>query len=131
MSKIKGTRAERELLHLLFENGWMPLRAAGSGSTTLPAVDLVAGNGKNILAIECKSISKDKHYFDDEEIEQIKTFSKRFGAEPIIGVRFDNIGWYFIELKNLVKSKGENHFVSLESAREKGFRFEELLKRYK
>ncbi len=131
MSKVKGSRAERELLHMLFEHGWMPLRAAGSGSTTLPAVDLVAGNGKNVIAIECKSISGNKHYFDDEEIEQIEVFSKRFGAEPLIGVRFDNIGWYFIELKDLVKGNGKNHFVSLESAQEKGFRFEELIKKYK
>ncbi len=131
MGNVKGTRAERELLHMLFEHGWMPLRAAGSGSTTLPAVDLVAGNGKKILAIECKSISKDRHYFDDEEIEQIKTFSEKFGADPIIGVRFDNIGWYFIELKDLVKGAGKNYFVSLESAQEKGFRFNDLIKKYK
>ena len=131
MSKVKGSRAERELQHMLVEHGWMPLRAAGSGSATLPAVDLIAGNGKISLAIECKSISGNKHYFDDEEIEQIEVFSKRFGAEPLIGVRFDNIGWYFIELKDLVKGSGKNHFVSLESVQEKGFRFEELIKRYK
>lgn len=131
MSKVKGSRAERELQHMLFEHGWMPLRAAGSGSTTLPAVDLVAGNGKNILAIECKSISGNKHYFDDEEIEQIKVFSERFGAQPLIGIRFDNIGWYFVELKNLVKGNGKNYFISLESAQETGFRFEDLIKRYK
>lgn len=131
MGNVKGTRGERELQHMLFEHGWMPLRAAGSGSTTLPAVDLVAGNGKRILAIECKSISKDRYYFDDEEIEQIRTFSKKFGAEPIIGVRFDNIGWYFIELKDLVKGAGKNYFVSLESAQEKGFRFNDLIEKYK
>ncbi len=129
--KVKGTRAERELQHMLFEHGWMPLRAAGSGSTTLPAVDLVAGNGKKCIAIECKSISGDKQYFDKEEIKQIKTFARKFGADPIIGVRFDNIGWYFIDLKDLVKGAGKNYFVSLESAQEKGFSFNNLIEKYK
>ena len=32
--KSKGTRAERELLHLFWENEWACMRSAGSGSTT-------------------------------------------------------------------------------------------------
>ena len=34
--KSKGTRTERELLHMFHEAGFGGIRAAGSGSTTLP-----------------------------------------------------------------------------------------------
>lgn len=129
-TKSKGTRAERELLHMLFENKWMPLRAAGSGSTTLPAVDIIAGNGKNILAIECKSIGNGKKYFDDEELEQLNFFARTFGATALIGARFDGKGWFFIEPKDLAKGKGKNHFISLDLAEEIGLRFESLIKKF-
>ncbi|MDP4012794.1 MAG: Holliday junction resolvase Hjc [Candidatus Nanoarchaeia archaeon] len=130
MSKIKGTRAERELLHMFFDNGWMPLRAAGSGSTTIPAVDILTGNGKKVLAIECKSIGNGRKYFEDDELEQINYFAKTFGAIAIIGARFDNKGWFFLEPKDLGKGSGKNAFVSLELAEEKGLRFEQLLKKF-
>ena len=130
MSKNKGTRAERELLHMFFKSGWMPLRAAGSGSTTIPAVDILTGNGKSFLAIECKSIGKGRKYFDDEEIDQLNFFAKTFGAIALIGARYDGKGWFFLEPKDLGKGNGKNSFVSLELVEERGLKFENLLKKY-
>ena len=129
MSKIKGSKAERELFHMLWDNGWSVVRSAGSGSTQLPAPDLVAGNTSRFIAIECKSIKNDRKYFYPDEVDQLRIFSTRFGAEPWIGVRFDKIGWYFVHLDNLEKSTGESFFVSLAFAQEKGLKFEELIKK--
>ena len=57
-SKKKGTRAERELIHMFFKSEpWASVRVAGSGSMPFPCPDLVAGNGKRVLAIECKSLA--------------------------------------------------------------------------
>ena len=106
MSKKKGTRAERELIHMFFNsNEWMAVRAAGSGSVPLPCPDLIAGNGKRRLAIECKALSEPKKYFKEKEIQELIEFSEKFGAEAWIGIRFDKIGWFFLEPNKLQKSK--------------------------
>ena len=127
MSKKKGTRVERELFHMLWENGWQPLRAAGSGSTTIPSPDILVGNKGKIFAIECKSIKKNAKYFDNEEIEQLKLFSLKFGATPIIGIKFDRIGWYFLPINELKKTKS-GFSLSLKLAQEKGLSFNQLIK---
>lgn len=127
MSKKKGSRTERELLHLFHEFGWAPVRVAGSGSTPLPAPDLLAGKDGRVLAIECKSGKNVKRYLDSKQIEELKEFSKRFKAESWIGLRIDNHEWYFLQIKNLKKSKGNNLFIDLDLAREKGLSFKELI----
>ncbi len=131
MSKKKGSRLERELFHLFWETRkWMPLRTAGSGSTPIPAPDLIVGNGSRILAIECKS-GKGRRDIKKEQIEELKIFSKLFGAEAWIGARFDNMPWYFFKLTEIGKSRGKNYFIDPELAIKKGIKFEELIGKYK
>ena len=131
MSKVKGSRLERELFHMFWnQKGWAGLRVAGSGSTTLPASDLLAGNGSRILAIECKS-GKGRRDIKKKQVEELKTFSKLFGAEAWVGVRFDNMPWYFLQLGDLGKSKGKNYFVNPDLVIKKGIMFEELIGKYK
>lgn len=126
-SKRKGSNAERELAHMFHGSEWAVLRAAGSGSTTLPAPDLLAANGKRYLAIECKSIKSDKQYFPKEEIEQLKTFAKSFGAEPWVAIRFDFLKWFFVHLNDVKKGKGKLYVITLDYARKKGKTFKELI----
>ena len=130
MSKRKGTRAERELFHMFWDSKWGSVRSAGSGSTTLPSPDLIAGNGERVIAIECKSLKKERKYFDVEEVEQLRQFSDGFGAEPWVGVRFDNIGWFFFELDKIDKTK-TGFVVSLDLAKKKGMSFEEMIGLFK
>ncbi|MBT3985365.1 Holliday junction resolvase [archaeon] len=131
MSKAKGSRAERELFHKFWEQGFAVCRSAGSGSTTKPAPDLLAGDGEKIFAIECKSIKGTKKYFDVNEIVQLNLFANTFGAEAWLAIRFDKVGWFFIQSNNLEKSKGESLLLSLEYMRKKGFNFEELIGKYR
>ena len=132
MSKQKGARTERELFHMFWqEKGWAGIRVAGSGSTTLPSSDLLVGNGSRVLAIECKSGGKGRRDIRREQIEEFKTFSKLFGAEPWVGIRFDNMPWYFLEINKLGKTKGEHYFVNPKIVLKKGIRFEELVGKYK
>lgn len=105
---------------------WMPLRVAGSGSTTLPSVDLLIGGQGRYLAIECKSIKKGKKYIEKERINELKEFSKKFGAEPWLAMRFNNKPWYFLKIENLEESKS-NYVVSLELVNKKGIIFEKLI----
>ena len=131
MSKKKGTRAERELLHMFYQAKWGVLRVAGSGSTTLPSPDLLAGNGTISLAIECKSIKSSSKYFPKEEIGQLKLFSKMFGAMALIAIRFDNEGWYFIEPHKLKKTKSEYFVLNHDLACKKGLKFDGLVDKFK
>ena len=104
--KNKGTRGERELFHLLWNTKeWGVLRSAGSGSTPMPSPDLLASNGKRYLAIECKVIGNTNKFFSEEEIQQLLEFSNKFGAEPWIAIKFDYIGWYFLQPKEINKTK--------------------------
>jgi len=125
-NKHKGGRTERELIHMFFENGYQPARVAGSGSTPLPSPDLVVGGYGKIFAIECKS-GKTTRYIKKEQIEELLLFSSRFGAEPLIGVRFDREGWFFLKPCQLEITKSGFYSLSLEDAKEKGVSFEKLI----
>jgi len=128
MSKEKGTRAERELLHKFWQTGeWAVMRAPGSGSTQYASPDLLVGNRSKKLAIECKSCAKDRQYLTNDEIEQLKKFADIFGAEPWVSVRFDRDGWYFFMLEDLEKTEN-NYVVSKEIAQRRGLSFEELVR---
>ncbi len=125
--KSKGSAAERELVHMFNDSQvWAAIRIAGSGLTSDPNPDVLSGNGKRYLAIECKS-TKDTKYLSDGDIKQILDFSSKFGAEPWFGIKFNNRGWFFLKPSDLAKSKGDSYSVSLLLAKEKGLSFEQLI----
>ncbi len=129
-SKTKGSRTERELVHLFNQTGqWYAIRVAGSGLTKDPNPDVLAGNGKRHIAVECKSVKAESKYFYQEDIDQIVNFSLKFGAEAWIGIRFNNKGWYFLNPNDLDRTKSLNLVITLENAEKKGLKFEELIKR--
>src|SRR3989304_6186057 len=128
MSKAKGSRAERELLAMFWNNSYAGFRVAGSGSTPLPSPDLLVGNGKRYLAIECKSLKSKAKYLEEEQIKELIEFSRIFGAEPWIGLRFNNLGWYFIQPNKLKKSKKGSLIASLDLLKEHGLDFNKLIK---
>jgi Holliday junction resolvase len=126
-SKIKGTNAERELIHLFWAGGWAAVRVAGSGSSKYPSPDILAGNNIRKLAIECKAIKGNYKYFIEEQINNLIMFAQNFGAEAWVGVRFDNQGWFFFGPEELRKT-ANGMKVTLEYANRFGILFEELIK---
>ena len=128
--KGKGTRAERELFHLLWKEFGACVRVAGSGSTSQPAPDLLASNGKRVFAIECKSIKGEKKYFSSEELEQLCIFANTFGAEAWFAIRFDTKGWFFLEAKKIPLSKGEQYVVSYSQLQKEGLQFWEFIGKF-
>ena len=133
-----GTRAERELLHRFWNTGkWVVLRAPSSGAIKYPCPDLLAGNRERKLAIECKSTGSNKQYFTGKEVEELCGFSKIFGAEPWVAVRFaagnksqkgtHKPEWYFFNIEDLSETTGGNFVVSVDIAKRKGLLFEELV----
>lgn len=103
--KGKGTKAERELLHMFWRNNWACTRCAGSGSMQYDSPDLIAGHGEKKICIECKSTSSNIQYFSKEEIFSLRSFCHLFGAEPYVGVRFDNKPWVFCRINKLKETK--------------------------
>ena len=109
MANRKGERRERELVNRLDEVGFAVMRAPASGSATerdLP--DVLAGNGEQFYAIEAKSSNGDPIYLDGEEVESLSFFASNFGAEPRIGVRFDERNWAFFQPDDLYVTPAGN-----------------------
>ena len=125
-SKSKGSKAERELLHMFWAKNWACLRSAGSGSMRYPGPDLLVGNLVKRMAVECKTTRKLKLYLSDYDVNQLREFSKVFDARPWFAVRFLRTQWFFIALEDLEKTP-KGYTIGIEQAKLKGLSFEELI----
>ncbi|HIG98339.1 TPA: Holliday junction resolvase [Candidatus Woesearchaeota archaeon] len=127
-TKAKGSNAERELIHLLWSKGWAAVRIAGSGSSSYPCPDILAGSSAvgRRLAIECKSSSEMSRHLPEGQVASLVEFAGRFGAEPWIGARFNDMKWAFFSPDELKKT-GAGFSVSVKMVRGKGLAFEQLL----
>ena len=124
--KSKGINAERELTKMFWASGWAAVRTPASGAARFPCPDVIARNKVRTLAVECKT-SKAKHkYFQEGDLDGLKGFCAVFGAEPWIGVKFNNQKWFFVSPDDLTKTR-KGLSITLESAKKKGVLFEELL----
>src|SRR3972149_2019367 len=122
-NKAKGSKAERELLDILTENGWRAARVAGSGVNDNSPCDLFAAKmGKRGYVIEAKSSKKSSIYITKEQISDFVLFSQMIGLSPVIALRFNREGWFFIS-PNQLKDTGKYLAVSLETAKSEGKRF--------
>jgi len=127
MNKTKGANAERELLHMLSANGFAVVRVAGSGMISETSADLIAGNSFKKFVIECKTCKSHKRYLEKQQISDLKEFAKKFGFPPLIAVKFNRQGWWFIEPGDL-EDTGKNLAISLEDIKIKGQSFDDMIK---
>ena len=125
-SKSKGSKAERELLHMFWAKNWACLRSAGSGSMRYPGPDLLVGNLVKRMAVECKTTRKLKLYLSDYDVNQLREFSKVFDARPWFAVKFLRTQWFFIALEDLEKTP-KGYTIGIEQAKLRGLSFEELI----
>ncbi len=121
----KGYRFERELIHMFWRRGFAAVRVPASGSISYPVPDIIAGNGNRYLAIEVKMRSKLPVYIPREDVENLIKFSETFGAEPFIAVRIPNMGWRFLSLNNLKRTK--NGYKVDDEVFHSGLEFDELV----
>ena len=127
-SKSKGMDAERDLIHKFWSTGkWCAVRVAGSGSMKYPNPDLIVGNKIRRLAIECKSISKNKKYLDKHDVEQLKEFCDIFSAEPWFAIKFPKMEWLFLSLEDVEKTEN-GYVIDAEVAKRRGLLIEELIR---
>lgn len=121
-NKSKGSNAERELYQMFVDACFRAVRVAGSGVMENAACDLIAGKPGKKYAIECKSSKSQLKYITKTQIEEFLIFSEVFGLIPVLAVRFNHQGWFFLSPCDLEDS-GKNWVVSLNLARKKGKRF--------
>jgi len=127
--KAKGTRFERELLRMLWDAGFAAIRVPASGAMSYPSPDIIAGNGRRYLAIEVKMRSSLPLYISKEEVDDLRRFSKIFGAEPILAVKIAKIGWKFLSIEVLKETR--TGYKVDEEVFHSGLEFDELLGRYR
>ncbi|MBT3408168.1 Holliday junction resolvase [Candidatus Woesearchaeota archaeon] len=125
-TKSKGSKAERELIHLFWKNNWAALRSAGSGSTKYPSPDILASNNIRKIAIEAKSVKNNYIYINKKQIFELIEFSRMFGCEYYIGAKFEKKGWYFLSIDDL-KETEKSFCVNFKEHKEAGFSFNELI----
>jgi len=98
-----------------------------SSQVTDDSCDLLAGKFKKKYAIEVKSCKAKKKYLSKGQIENFLIFSEIFGLKPVIAVKFNRQGWFFLEPKHIEKTP-TGLAVSLEDAKKKGKSFKEFAK---
>ncbi|MEK6886556.1 MAG: Holliday junction resolvase Hjc [Nanoarchaeota archaeon] len=123
-TKAKGSNAERELIHMFWNADFACFRAAGSGSMKYPCPDLIAGNNVRKLAIEVKNSGTGYQHLEKQQMEDLEQFSRQFGAEPWVAVKFKD--WYFLTLEDINKTN-MNFSITQEIAERKGLTFEDLI----
>lgn len=122
-NKAKGSKVERELFQIFIENNYRAVRVAGSGMMENADCDILAGKkGKGKYAIEVKASKKPVKYISKDQIGRFVAFADIFGLKPVIAIRFNQVGWFFLHPKYLEDS-GKNFVVKLKRCREKGKRF--------
>lgn len=121
-NKEKGANAERELYEMFIDNFYRAVRVAGSGMMENTSCDLIAGKEGKKYCIECKASKKTSKYITKKQIEEFMIFADIFQLEPVIAIKFNNKGWFFLSPRDLEDS-GKNWVVSLKIAQEKGKRF--------
>ncbi|OGJ16299.1 hypothetical protein A3K73_01110 [Candidatus Pacearchaeota archaeon RBG_13_36_9] len=126
-NKEKGANAERELYQMFVDNNFRAVRTAGSGTMENADCDLIAGNKGSKYCIEAKSSKKPIKYITKDQVNRFVTFSQIFSLKPVIAVRFNRLGWFFINPKDL-KDSGKNWVVSLETCQKKGKKFSQFFR---
>jgi Holliday junction resolvase len=86
------------------------------------------GNSIRKLAIEVKITTEPKKYLPKEEVEELVSFARTFGAEAWIAVRFFREPWRFLTPEDM-EDTGVSLATDLTLAERRGLTFEELVSR--
>ncbi|MGV8152136.1 MAG: Holliday junction resolvase Hjc [Candidatus Nanoarchaeia archaeon] len=124
-NKAKGSKAERELFEMFVKNNYRAIRAAGSGTMENADCDIIAGKKGKKFAIEAKSSKKPVKYITKDQVNRFITFSEIFGLKPVIAVRINRLGWFFLNPSDMEDS-GKNWVVNEEIIKKKGKKFSQF-----
>lgn len=130
-NKSKGSKSERELFQKFIDSGvYRAVRVAGSGTMENADCDIIAGRivkKGSKYGIEVKASKKPCKYISKDQMNRFMVFCAIFELKPVIALRFDREGWFFIHPKTM-RECGKSWVISLETAKEKGKRFSQFFK---
>jgi len=124
----KGSRAERELMHLFSEKGYSVIRSAGSG-VGFPTPDILVFKGPFQYAFECKSWHAGELSLEKEKVQELKSWEQNTGMRTMVAWRVQGSGekgWMFIELKHL-RERGKSYTIKLEELEGKAIALSQIL----
>jgi len=124
-NKSKGSNTERELYQMFIDNHYRAVRVAGSGVMENADCDIIAGKKGKKYCIEAKSSKKLVKYITKDQINRFITFSEIFGLKPVIAIRFNHVGWFFINPKDMEDS-GKNWVINERVIKKKGKKFSQF-----
>ena len=124
-NKSKGSKTERELYQMFVDNHYRAIRAAGSGTMENADCDIIAGKKGKKFAIEAKSSKKLVKYITKDQINRFITFSEIFGLKPVIAIRFNRLGWFFLNPKDM-EDTGKNWVINQRVIKKKAKKFSQF-----
>ncbi len=122
----KGANAERELMRLFFDAGFSVVRIAGSGTSPLPAPDIVALRKGRIIAVECKARKAKNLAVLPGQMQQLLQWAERAGAQPFLAWKVPRKGWFFLLPKHFHKTE-KFFLISLGDAMRVGKSLQEVI----
>jgi Holliday junction resolvase len=109
-NRRRGFSHERDLAQRLWNHGFAVIRSPASGSKAKNILypDIVAIYHGKVLAIEAKTVRKERTiYLKEQQVEKLAEFSRRAGGEAFIAVKIVGTGeWRFVSLNSLRETRG-------------------------
>ncbi len=124
---MKGARAERELLHTFYDNGWSVIRSSGSGVNAL-SPDVIFLKDREALCIECKAWERGSLSLDPEQFEKLVVWEKNTSFPTYVAWRMNGKGWFFIRLDEFKRTE-KNFTVTMKRTIEINRRMDSILGR--
>lgn len=111
----KGAGAERELIKMFSDRGFMVVRAAGSGVNSL-SPDLLAFKATAHYAIESKAWENDRLAIKKDQFENLKRWMETTGITTFVAWRRSRERWFFIPL-SVFRETGGSYSIGWEEAK--------------
>lgn len=93
-ARLRGFRAERELVARLWKMGFAVMRGPASGARIKRGVypDIIAIKDRKVFVIEVKVRSRPSSvYVDREQVDKLLEFARRASGEAIIAIRIASL----------------------------------------
>lgn len=101
----KGAGAERELIKMFSDRGFMVVRAAGSGVNSL-SPDLLAFKTTAQYAIESKARENDRLAIKRGQFENLRKWNEITGITTLVAWRRKRERWVFVPLSVFKEAQG-------------------------
>ena len=113
-------------MHLFFARGFSVVRIAGSGTSPLPAPDIIAIKNKRIVAVECKARKAKNLAISIGQGGELLDWAEKAGGEPWIGWKIPRKGWFFLKTGQM---RDTGRFFTINQANEmsKGKSLDEVI----